>query len=254
MNQELEDKLEELRKRKYELEREEYRDMKSLADEVFESEMNLSPLGVYIECNHHSIEFKRPHPDSSWDKELFSIYIRNNYGRNDDEPAVRELEISYYTTSENSDFELGRLILLGQTTQTLVKQKEKLLAGINHIKSRYKPSQSELFDQIWKIEIELKELESQQRASKNERFLNLLTTVGLTFDRHTVDYLKHNDSNWDVVGAKAGLPKPSSKTYNVELTIAAYTAGEFYKRVVERVKVESLYHLAVNSVEYKAEE
>ena len=70
--------------------------------------------GVEITASRGSVYFKMAHPEYSYLKELFNLYLREDW--NEDGPAYKGVDLSYYTTSTKGDdlWELERLFLLGK--------------------------------------------------------------------------------------------------------------------------------------------
>jgi len=70
--------------------------------------------GVEITASRGSVYFKMAHPEYSYLKELFNLYLREDW--NQDGPAYKGVDLSYYTTSTKGDdvWELERLFLLGK--------------------------------------------------------------------------------------------------------------------------------------------
>ena len=82
-------------------------ELKKVADYFFSSALI---EGDEFEVGDERIEIRRPHPDYTYSKELITLYFRKDV-RNDNE--VNKINTSFYSTSENSPFELNRMILLG---------------------------------------------------------------------------------------------------------------------------------------------
>jgi hypothetical protein len=70
--------------------------------------------GVEIEVHRGSVYFKMDHPEYSHKKELFSLYLKEDWS--EDGHTFKGVDLSYYTTSTNADdiWELNRLFLLGE--------------------------------------------------------------------------------------------------------------------------------------------
>jgi hypothetical protein len=82
---------------------------------------------AYIEVSRDSIYFKMDHPDYTYRKELFSIYLRERYSG--DGKKYNGADLSYYTTSTKGDdvWELKRLRMLGDVADILIKNQQNIV-------------------------------------------------------------------------------------------------------------------------------
>ena len=251
MKQELQEQIDKLRNDYYELDKQSKTRSAEVAKEVLNFKELFEPNDVTLEYTGHSISFARPHPDYSYNKEMFSLYIRE--GWRDGEAPLKEITVSYYTTNSESPWELERLMMLGDLVRVFVAQKQNLLDKLSEVVTEFGPRKSEILKQTYVLENEVRVIESQQTKEKLAKVFKILIEDGLTFENECVDYLKHKEGTWNVVGAKVRKDKPSSKTYIVTLKAKSYAEGEFYERTVERVREDSLYGLVRRSLEWQAE-
>lgn len=205
---------------------------------------------VKVEVSDRQITFRRPKEGSSWDQELFYIYMDEDYGSEED--RYRSLRIGYYSTSSFDQWENERLVMLGRLAYTFLHHKDLMLERINVVMNEFAPLLSELHKERWRLEAIQREVDQKLLKEKLEKYHTMLRTHGLTYDNHYVDFLKRFDRYGDVVGAKV-IPT-AGKTVNVELTInRSWHDSSPYTVLVERVKVENLIGLIYNSLEWQAE-
>ena len=96
------------------------REQQALSDILLPFFEGLNP-DVYIEIRRDSIYFKMDHPDYTYRKELFNLYLRETYlGEG---VKYNGVDVSYYTTSTKGEniWELKRLRLLGDVADILIK-------------------------------------------------------------------------------------------------------------------------------------
>lgn len=88
---------------------------------------------VTVNCLSSSIQFHKLNEEGTYSKEMFNLYLKENYFR-ENEPPYRDVELSYYTTSTNSEWELQRLINLGKVAEVLSKFKEQIVTDANALR------------------------------------------------------------------------------------------------------------------------
>jgi hypothetical protein len=249
--QDLQEQMDKLRNDHYELNEQSKARSAEVAKEVLNFEELFQPKDVTLEYSGHSITFNRPHPDYSYDKEMFSLSIRE--GWRDTEAPIKEITVSYYSTNSDSPWELERLMMLGDLARVFVSQKQNLLDKLSEVIVEFGPRKSEILKQTYVLENELRVIKSQEATEKLSKVFKILIEDGLTFENEHVDYLKYKQYQSRVIGARVHKDKPSSKTYNVVLTSKSYYGEETFEYTTERVSEDKLYSLVRNSLEWKAE-
>ena len=93
---------------------------------------------VKVECTQTGIYFKKMNEEGTYEKELFSIYLREPYfARGTTDQMYIGCELSYYTTSTNSDFELERLENLGRVANLIRNFKDEIVNKANELGKIY---------------------------------------------------------------------------------------------------------------------
>ena len=94
--------------------------------------------GVTVEVHRGSVYFKMAHPDYSYLKELFNLYLREDW--NEDGPAFKGVDLSYYTTSTKGDdlWELERLFLLGKLAGVVRWKQDEIVDAANKAVAGFK--------------------------------------------------------------------------------------------------------------------
>ena len=137
---------------------------------------------VEIEVLRGSVYFRMAHPDYSYKKELFNIYLRENW--NDElEKSFNGVDLSYYTTSTKGvdSWELKRLQLLGVVAEIVLNHQERMLLRVNNVVLPFKEEFSRVYDQMNLIGKAIRELDVKITAVKKERIEFDLKSEGITF-------------------------------------------------------------------------
>jgi len=165
--------------------------------------------------------------------DLFTIYFHERY------KEERKLELSYYTTSNQSDFEVERLISLGKVARILRDNRERILNDINQAVN----SDLERSNELYRIQDGYeKEKRSYQNANNERRKSEIelsLRGEGVTFDKDVYIELKRNYTV-RVISMKIITVSKSNKTCIVQFGTVNRLDGSVWKLVEERVDVQSL--------------
>ena len=128
-------------------------ELKSVADYFFSSVLI---EGDEFVVGDERIEIRRPHPDYTYSKELITLYFRKDV-RNDNE--VNKINTSFYSTSENSPFELNRMILLGKVAEIVIDFSDDIIANWNSVNNRFYKKELKVSKSIWSIESDIRNAE-----------------------------------------------------------------------------------------------
>jgi hypothetical protein len=150
---------------------------------------------VSIACTNTAINFKMLEEDLR-EREIFEIYLRENYSRRTSgENAYRDIQLSYYTTSNNSDFELERLENLGKVAMVVRKYKEEILNQANELAKIYDAelTMEKFFERENEVEKQISELRNEITSiKKEEKKQALFSEEGLVFEKSTSVRMKFN--------------------------------------------------------------
>ena len=94
--------------------------------------------GVEITASRGSVYFKMAHPEYSYLKELFNLYLREDW--TEDGPAFKGVDLSYYTTQTKGDdlWELERLFLLGKLAGVVRWNQDEIVDAANKAVAGFK--------------------------------------------------------------------------------------------------------------------
>lgn len=213
---ELEAKLEETSKRKGLL-RDEYElKIQNMLTEVFSNvleegdELSFSMSGTLF--------FKRPEEGYSYKKEVFTLYFRDNYK----DPVAEEIQTSFYSTTENSEYELRRMVLIGEVGKILLNSKEDILAKYNLILKEF--SEKSLPSSVWEIEKEIREVKDSIHLEEMKFLKEKLQTTGLeitTPEKSTLQ-ISFQDVVRNVTFIKVDRITPSGKSADISIEYKSY--------------------------------
>lgn len=139
-----------------------------------------------IKVSGESAYFYMFDEDLKREKEILSLYFYERYNN------PTKLELSYYSSSTQSDFELDRLIKLGSFAKVIKDDKERILNEIVAVQSKYKNRSNELY--LIK-DCYVKQKRSYQKANDQVRKTEIelaLKSDGVIFDKSVNIQIKSN--------------------------------------------------------------
>ena len=120
-------------------------------------------------------------------KDLFSISFYERYKQD------QILELSYYTTSTQSDFELDRLMLLGKVAEVVKSSSNKILDEIVRIRKEDEEESNQLYSIQDNYSKQISQYENAERENKKvELELLLRSEEGVSFSKELYLEVKRN--------------------------------------------------------------
>ena len=150
---------------------------------------------IVVTATSHSISFKMLDEECRL-QEIFEIYLKENYTRERELP-YKGIDLSYYTTRSNSDFELTRLENLGRVASVVKGMSSEILEKVNTLAVEYTKEIEEkgFYKQISELENEIRTLRSLIRGIKMEESKNkLFSEEGISFEEGRTIQMKHDYS------------------------------------------------------------
>ena len=148
---------------------------------------------IVVTATSHSITFSML-DERNYLKDIFQIYLRENYTRERELP-YKGIELSYYSTSTNSEFELIRLENLGRVATVVKGMSNEILEKVNVLavefnneikeKGFYKQT-SELEGQISTLRSQIREIKIEEAKSK------VFSEEGLSLEKARSVQMKFN--------------------------------------------------------------
>jgi hypothetical protein len=149
---------------------------------------------VSIVCTNTTISFKMLDQDCR-EREIFQIYLRENYMMKErSENAYRDIELSYYTTSTNSDFELERLHNLGRVATVVKIGKEGILDKANELAKIYDAelAMEKFYERESEVERQIKVFRDEITTLNKEKIQSDLINGGIEFTKGVSVQMKYN--------------------------------------------------------------
>ena len=153
------------------------------------------PSDVSVEVQRGSIYFKMDHPECTYKKELFSLYLREDWSQ-DDNISFKGIDVSYYSTSTKGidSWELRRLQMLGKLAEIVEDQQGIVVDAANAAANTFKAEYKEVYAQMNEIGKELRAVEDLIRVVEKEKIVLDLKNDGVEFEKGKNIQLKFNYS------------------------------------------------------------
>lgn len=153
---------------------------------------------VEVEVTRGSVYFKMPHPNFTYKKELFNIYLRENWNFDgtENKKSFDGVDLSYYTTSTKgiNTWELKRLQLLGAVAEIVLEHQDRILDRVNHAVLPFKDEFAEVFKELQEIGSEIRGVENLITYLVKEKIEWDLKDEGVSFEKGRNVQLKWNYS------------------------------------------------------------
>jgi hypothetical protein len=178
--------------------------------------------GFYLECNRNYFNIKRKREGENYGREMITISSNERYIRSKDEKYVTDIQTSFYTTSENSIFELERMVVIGKVAQLLLEKNEELILQLNVLVKNRSVELHDIFSVRWEYEKQVKELNKILSDLKIQEAMDKLKE-GVTFENITGPYprLRFRGNNEDAIRSLK-ITNLKGKSANIEY-ISNYT-------------------------------
>ena len=150
-----------------------------------------------------SYEVLRPKQGYSYDKELMTIRIDDRWSTG----QFETIKTSMYSTSEDGTWELERIITCGEVAKVLLDFNDDIIAEFNTVRDEFSTSISEACSNVWKLEKEISQLQSDKNDFELERKMALLETTGLEFSKPV-----NLDVRWDWTVRNINRARITAKT------------------------------------------
>lgn len=133
---------------------------------------------THLEVSDNYVYFKRKHEDYNYPKEVLTLCLRGKSWRDEE---INKIETSFYSTTDNSEFELERMVLLGNVAKILLDYSDDIIANWNCVVKKYKPILSSARKALWAKEAEIREHEKEINDLKNAELSKILESEGIEF-------------------------------------------------------------------------
>ena len=226
------EELKELTKSYVEVEKKRDAQYFEIIQEYFGGEFTLDD--VYF---HHdygtTFVVKRPHKEYKYDKEMITLRFKDDWRTGE----FTDIETSMYSTNDNSQWELERLVTAGEVAKVLLDHGDNIVAKFNSYKELFSEEYGAAQKAKWSCEADISKLKDE----KNQSFLDIARTKlegeGLVFDKEKKGTI---DIKWDytvrgITSAKIISKTSSGKSADIEISI---NGGE--PRIFEKVRMSNI--------------
>ena len=173
------------------------REQKALSDALV-GFYGVFPYDVEVEVTRGSVYFKMVHPEFTYKKELFSLYLRENWNFDEKEnkKSYTGIDLSYYTTSTKGvdAWELKRLQMLGTIAGVIHEKHDEIVDAANNAVFPYKEQYSAVFKEMQEIGSEIRGVENLITFLEKEKIEWDLKDEGVNFEKGRNVQLKFNYS------------------------------------------------------------
>ena len=147
--------------------------------------------GVVVEVTRGSVYFKMFDPERGYNKEIFSLYLKEDWSG---DKSFKGVNLSYYTTSTNADnvWELKRLRLLGKLAEVVEDNQFSILHAANRVKPAFKEEYEVAHQLQGMIRTAIDDIDVRIRQLTKERVEFDLKKDGIVFSERVEIDLKYN--------------------------------------------------------------
>jgi hypothetical protein len=212
------------------------REQEAISDALLPFFEGFSPY-AYIEVSRSSVYFKADHPDYTYKKELFSLYLKENYNFEDKEKAFTGVDLSYYTSSTKGvdAWELRRLRMLGDLAEIVLNNHDNMVDAVNKAVGTFKEEFADVYRELSLLERAIRDVDNNIAAVKKEEISVKLIKEGIEFDKGVYFRMKFSFEPYIKYIKLVDVSKSGKRA----IAEFKYTHGEFVARE-ENVSVESI--------------
>jgi hypothetical protein len=224
------------------------REQQAISDALLPFFTGFSPY-AYIEVTRGSVYFKADHPEYSYKKELFTLYLRDNW--NEDGRAFKGIDLSYYTTSTKGvdAWELKRLQMLGTIAGIIHEKHDEVVDAANTAVNALKEEYAAVYKEMNEVGSEIRGVEQLITLVVKEKIELDLKGEGVTFERGKNIQLKFNYSP-NVINIKLVDLSKSGKKGTAVFTFAHGSHTSREENVNVSSIIDQVYGLRENIVQH----
>jgi len=246
---EIKAKLETQQKALSELEKDQLEATNKELKEVYFKDLPFEGASGYSDCSY--IYFKEKRPDDKYLTEICSITIRkSDYQLK----SPDQIGLSYYSTTEVSDFEINRLITLGKIAQVVKDHGDAILETIKEVAQPYKNTINPLRKAIWKAESNIDSLKNEINDVIHYKATRKLFKEGAEFEDGRECIYVRNDYrvcsikkvkflDWTNDNRKSLTVELTCKTQTYDVDKQTYVAGEDRVEIHSKVRTFNISHI-----------
>ena len=199
---------------------------------------NLTVEGVYLREPKYSTTFEicRPHPDYTYDKELLTLRLSEDWKKG----GFKNITTSVYSTSDDSNFELERLITVGEVANIVLDYKDDILGELNAYTDKFAHEYNKAYEALTKCESDITKLRNEKNNTYLEKAESLLNGKGLEF---TGPKKGRIDIRWDWSVGNIQKAKIIRKSLSGKSAVIKLTFTDGSDRTYEKVRMSNIENL-----------
>lgn len=159
--------------------------------------------GDKIEVSDSYVYFKRFKEDYNYSKEIISLNIRAKSWRDDEADSI---ETSFYSTNDNSEYELKRMVTIGKVGAVILDFKDDIIAEYNSIRNSFKDKLKKASTDVSHLNHEISKLSSEISRIEDQEVIDKLNSDGVEFEVDKEDLYKLPSLsvrwNWEIRNIK----------------------------------------------------
>ena len=169
------------------------REQQAISDALLPFFQGFSP-NAYIEVTRGYVYFKMDHPNVNYRKELFNLYLRENWS--EEGKAFSGIDLSYYTTQTKGvdEWELKRLRMLGDLAEVVLKDQNKMVDAVNEAVIPFKEEFRAVYAQMELVGKAIRELDVKIASFEKEVIEWELRYAKIEFAKAREVQMKYNYS------------------------------------------------------------
>jgi hypothetical protein len=226
------------------------REQQAISDALLPFFTGFSPYAT-IEVQRGSVYFKADHPDVKYKKELFNLYLREDYDFENSKKSYKGVDLSYYTTSTRGvdEWELRRLRMLGDLADIVLKEQDNIVDAANNAVESFKAEYTTVFQEMNEIGKEIRGVENLITFLEKEKIEMDLREGGVDFEKGRNIQLKFNYSPNVVSIRLTDISKSGKKGVAVFKWAHGGNASQEENVSVESI-IDQVYGLRKNIVQH----
>lgn len=188
-----------------------------------------------VKVSNDSAYFYMYSDEDKCEKEIYNLYFYERYS------SPTTLQISYYSSSSNSEFELDRLVRLGNAAMIIKLSGQDILKEIDTIKSQYKHKFDELYEIKDNYEKQKRSYQKANDQAKKAEIEHALKSIGIVFSKGINIQIKSNYTP-TIDSIRLTEVSKSGKTGTI---VYRFSRGGIYteqKVNIERILDQILFH------------
>jgi hypothetical protein len=194
---------------------------------------NILENGFYLEVSGNYFRISRKRGDENYGREMITISSRERW--DDHSTTINKIEVSFYSTSENSIFELERMIVIGKVGQLLLNHNDAIVEGVNNLYSISKDNSRIFSKERWELERQVKEFNKLLDVLNIQEAMDKLKT-GINFEDTSRSYPRLRfRGNDDSVIKSLKIANTKGKSAYIE-----YVSGHSNKISHDTIRIKNL--------------